>query len=160
MQTTLLGAHLMHALLYGAVIDIDGQLLIQLALFFLTFFLLRRFVFGPTLALFDAREEAIDGAKRSARDLETQAEEKFKAFEAEMKKVKVEASAERDRIRQDAQRLERELLAKSRTEADQTLAEASAKMTADSEKIRSEMKTTVPQLAGQIAEKLLGRKAA
>lgn len=160
MQTTLLGAHLMHALLYGAVIDIDGQLLIQLALFFLTFFLLRRFVFGPMLALFDAREEAIDGAKRSARDLETQAEEKFKSFEAEMKKVKVEASAERDRIRQDAQRLERELLAKSRTEADQTLAEASAKMTADAEKIRSEMKTTVPQLAGQIAEKLLGRKAA
>ena len=71
----------------GAVIDLDGSLLIQLAIFFAAFFLLRHLVFRPMTALFDAREAAIDGAKREARSIETDAEDKLKAFESEMKKV-------------------------------------------------------------------------
>lgn len=144
----------------GAVIDLDGSLLIQLAIFFVAFELLRRLVFRPMIALFDAREQAIDGAKRDARSLEGEAEEKLKAFETEMKKVRAEAAAERDAIRQDAQRLERELLAKARTEADAMLAEATEKMQQDATSIRRDMKTSVPALAAQITEKLLGRKAA
>ena len=144
----------------GAVIDLDGSLLIQLAIFFVAFELLRRLVFRPMIALFDAREQAIDGAKRDARSIEGEADEKLKAFETEMKKVRAEAAAERDSIRQDAQRLERELLAKARTEADTMLAEATEKMAKDATSIRADMKTSIPALAGQIAEKLLGRKAA
>lgn len=144
----------------GAVIDLDGSLLLQLAIFFIAFELLRRLVFRPMIALFDAREQAIDGAKRDARALEGEAEEKLAAFEAEMKKVRAEAGAERDAIRQDAQRLERELLAKARTEADAMLAEATEKLGRDAAAIRRDMKTSVPALAAQIAEKLLGRKAA
>lgn len=142
------------------MIDLDGSLLIQLAIFFVAFELLRRLVFRPMIALFDAREAAIDGAKREARSLETEAEEKLKAFETEMKKVRAEAAADRDSIRQDAQRLERELLAKARVEADGMLGDATAKMQSDAAAIRADMKKTVPALAGQIAEKLLGRKAA
>ena len=144
----------------GAVIDLDGSLLIQLAIFFIAFELLRRLVFRPMIALFDAREAAIDGAKREARSLENEADEKLKAFEAEMKKVRAEAAADRDSIRQDAQRLERELLAKARVEADGMLAAATEQMQKDATAIRTDMKTSVPGLAGQIAEKLLGRKAA
>lgn len=147
-------------LLSGAVIDIDGSLFLQLVLFFVAFEMLRRLVFRPALALFDAREAAIDGAKREARKLEGEADEKLKAFEAEMKKVRAEAGAERDAIRQDAARLERELLAKARVEADGMMAEATEQMDREAQKIRDEMKTRVPALAGQIADKLLGRKAA
>lgn len=142
------------------MIDLDGSVILQLAIFFIAFELLRRLVFRPMIALFDAREQAIDGAKRDARSIEGEAEEKLKAFEAEMKKVRAEAAAERDSIRQDAQRLERELLAKAREEADATLSAASEQMNKDATAIRADMKTSVPSLAGQIAEKLLGRKAA
>lgn len=143
----------------GAVIDIDGSLLIQLAIFFVAFEMMRRLVFRPMIALFDAREAAIDGAKRDARRLEGEADEKLKAFEAEMKKVRVEAGGERDALRKDAGRLERELLAKAREEADRMMSEATAQMTGEATKIRADMKNDVPALAGQIAEKLLGRKA-
>ena len=142
------------------MIDLDGSVILQLAIFFIAFELLRRLVFRPMIALFDAREQAIDGAKRDARSIEGEAEEKLKAFEAEMKKVRAEAAAERDSIRQDAQRLERELLAKAREEADATLSAATEQMNKDATAIRVDMKTSVPALAGQIAEKLLGRKAA
>ena len=146
--------------LSGAIVDFDGTILIQLAIFFVAFFLLRSFVFKPMIALFDAREAAIDGAKKQARELETGADDKLKAFETEMKKVKLEATAERDAIHKDALRLERELLANAREEADAVLADANKTMQSEATAIRADMKTSVPALAGQIAEKLLGRKAA
>ena len=109
--------------------------------------------------MFDEREKAIDGAKDTARELETSADEKFKKFEAEMKKVKVEANAERDRIHQDGVTLERELLAKSRAEADKTLRDAEAELASRRAEVRNDLKTKVPAMAADIAEKLLGRRA-
>ncbi|MBX7193714.1 MAG: ATP synthase F0 subunit B [Sandaracinaceae bacterium] len=146
-------------LLSGAIIDLDATFLLQLAIFFALFGILYAFLFKPLLAVFDEREKAIDGAKDTARDLEASADEKFKKFETEMKKVKVEANAERDRIHQDGLALERELLTKSRAEADRILREAEADLASRAAEVRNEMKTTVPALAADIAEKLLGRRA-
>ncbi|MBN8611616.1 MAG: ATP synthase F0 subunit B [Deltaproteobacteria bacterium] len=145
--------------LSGAIIDLDGTFLIQLAIFFALFGILSTFLFKPLLAVFDEREKAIDGAKDSARDLEKSADEKFKKFETEMKKVKVEANAERDRIQQEGVALERDLLAKSRTEADKILRDAEADLARKATEIRGEMKNNVPALAADIAAKLLGRRA-
>ncbi len=146
-------------LLSGALIDLDATFLLQLGIFFVLFGVLYGFLFKPLLAVFDEREKAIDGAKIAARELEGSAEEKFKRFEAEMKKVKVEANAERDRIQQDGLALERELLAKSRAEADKTLKDAEATLAAEAAAVRSDMKTVVPALAAEIAAKILGRRA-
>lgn len=145
--------------LSGAIIDLDGTFLLQLAIFFVLFGLLYTVLFKPLLAVFDARDEAIGGAKDSARELESSAEEKFKKFEAEMKKVKVEANAERDRIQQEGLALERDLLAKGRADADGIVREAEAQLATRAVEIRNEMKSTVPALAADIAEKLLGRRA-
>ncbi len=111
------------------------------------------------LALFDARDVAIDGAKQRARALEADAEEKLRTFETEMKKVKLEATDERDRIRQDGAALERELIAKARSDAEATMRDATRQMDAEAAKVRGDMKAAMPEIAGQIADKLLGRKA-
>ncbi|GAB4212591.1 MAG: hypothetical protein OHK0013_35560 [Sandaracinaceae bacterium] len=145
--------------LSGAIIDLDGTFFLQLAIFFALFGVLYAFLFKPLLAVFDEREKAIDGAKHAARDLERSADEKFQKFEAEMKKVKVEANAERDRIHQDGLALERELLAKSRAEVEKMLKEAELDLAREAAEVRNDMKTTVPALASDIASKLLGRRA-
>jgi F-type H+-transporting ATPase subunit b len=144
----------------GAIIDLDGTILFQLVTFLLVFVVLRSFVFKPMLALFDARDRAIDGAKAAAKDLEQGADEALKEFETKVKAAKIEAAAERDRLRSDGQRLERELVAKAREESDKTLADATKTMNEQAEAVRAHMKTSVPTIAAQIAEKLLGRKAA
>src|SRR5690349_7688504 len=100
----------------GAIIDLDGTIVFQLVTFLLVFVVLRSFVFKPMLALFDARDRAIDGAKAAAKDLEQGADEALKEFETKVKAAKIEAAAERDRLRTDGQRLERELVAKAREE--------------------------------------------
>jgi len=150
----------MHLLLSGgALIDIDGTVVFQLVTFTAVFFILRALVFKPMLALFDAREKAIDGAKAAAKSLELDADEALKEFEVKVKAAKVEAAVERDRLRADGQRLERELVANAREQSDKTLAEANKSMTEQAQAVRAHMTTNVPMLAGQIAEKLLGRKA-
>lgn len=146
-------------LLSGALIDLDGTFFLQLAIFGALFGLLYLFLFKPLLAVFDARDQAIDGAKHKARELEASADEKFKKFESEMKKVKLEANAERDRLRKDAVALERELIAKSQVEAEKITQEANELMAREAEIVRASLKSTVPALASDIAEKLLGRRA-
>ncbi len=143
----------------GAIIDLDGTIVFQLVTFVLVFLVLSTFVFKPMLALFDAREKAIDGAKVSAKNLEKDADAALAKFEAEVKAAKVEASAERDRLRADGQRLERELVAGAREIADKALAEATKTMNDEAAAVRVAMRTNVPVIAAQIAEKLLGRKA-
>lgn len=143
----------------GAIIDLDGTIVFQLVTFVLVFLVLRSFVFKPMLALFDAREKAIDGAKLAAKNLESGADTALQTFEAKMKEAKIEAAAERDRLRADGHLLERDLLAKARVDADKTLADATKSMNEQAQAVRAHMKTSLPALAGQIAEKLLGRKA-
>lgn len=146
------------ALLSGSpILDVDATLFIYLGVFFLLFLLLRQFVFRPNMALFDEREEAIDGAKRDARKLEKSAEAKLTAFEDEMAKVRVEAGAERDRLKSEGIRLERSLTEKVREETDKMVDEAGKKMAKEAVKIREEIATATPALAQQIADKLLGR---
>ena len=144
----------------GAIIDLDGTIAFQLVTFGLVFGVLYVLVFKPMLALFDAREKAIEGAKHSAKALETDADAALAAFEAKVKEAKVEAAAERDRLRADGQRIERELVAKARVDADKTLSDATKQMQDEAEAVRAHMKAAVPVLASQIAEKLLGRTAA
>ena len=142
----------------GALIDLDGTIFVQLAIFFIAFFILRALVFQPMMKLFDAREEAIEGARREAREMTKEAAEKGESFEDEMRKVRLEAGEDRDKLRADGQRLERELLDKVRTETHATMLAAEKKMNAEADAVRTEMKTQVPLLAKQIATQLLGRE--
>src|SRR5262245_39364120 len=100
----------------GSIIDLDGTVFVQLAMFFIAFFLLRVLVFKPMLAVLDAREEAIDGAKELAKRLEVEVKEKQASFEAELRKVRGSSGEERDRLRAEGQELERKLLDKVRQE--------------------------------------------
>jgi F-type H+-transporting ATPase subunit b len=143
----------------GAIIDLDGTFFLQFGIFVALFLFLRSVVFRPVLAVLEAREHATDGARDEARDLEARAKEKLAAFESEMTKAKVELAAERDRLRKDGAGLERELLAKARQDADAILGGASETMARETKAVRAHLDQTVPQLAGDIAEKLLGRKA-
>jgi len=140
------------------ILDVDATLLIYLGVFFLLFFLLRALVFRPTMALFDERERAIDGAREEARGLEKEAEGKLGAFEHEMARVRTEASAERDRLRAEGVRLERTLTEKVRLETDGMVRDAESKMATEADKIRKDIAQSSPVLAKQIAEKLLGRE--
>lgn len=141
----------------GSVIDLDGSIFIQLGIFFAAFFILKTLVFRPVMELFDAREAATTGAKQDALRMEEEAAQKRAHFEGELRKVKASAGEDRERLRTEAQKLARELTDKARFEA--TAAQKSAKVRLDGEAsgVRERVMRDVPQLAREIASKLLGR---
>lgn len=142
----------------GSMIDLDGTFFVQLALFFLTFAVLHGLVFRPMIALFEAREEAIDGAKAEAARLVTEASGADKSFEDRLKDVRAKAGAERDRLKAEGRELERNLLERVRGEIDAKTAETEAALATQATELRGEIKRTVPALATQIAGKLLERE--
>src|SRR5688500_16931854 len=90
-------------------IDLDGTFLVQLVIFFLAFLVLRATVFKPMMALFDAREQAIEGSRKEAREMERDAKLKGASFDEEMRKVKSQVADERDKVRAEANKTEREI---------------------------------------------------
>ncbi len=142
----------------GSIIDLDGTVLVQLAIFWILFTILYFLVFKPMMRLFEARETAIDGARVEARDLEKKAKASGSEFDDELRKLKLAAGEERDRLRTEGGHLERALLERVRKETQQTLESAHQKLDLEAAKVRADSKTTIPQLARDIATQLLGRE--
>jgi F-type H+-transporting ATPase subunit b len=142
----------------GSIIDLDGTVFVQLAMFFIAFFVLRSVVFKPMIALLDAREEAIDGAKDQAKRLDVEVKEKQATFEAELRKVRGTSGEERDRLRAEGQELERRLLDKVRAETQRVVADAKVKLDAEAQLARQTLAAQRPELAREIASKVLGRE--
>jgi F-type H+-transporting ATPase subunit b len=142
----------------GSIIDLDGTIWIQLALFGIAFLLLRPLVFRPMIALFEARENAIEGSKLEALRLQDEAAAESEEFDEEMRRLRLRAGEERDRLRAEGKRLERTVLDRVRDETDKQLAEADARLESEAAKLRSEINASVPMLARQIASKLLNRE--
>ncbi len=142
----------------GSIIDLDGTIFVQLGLFIVAYVLLYVLVFRPMVALFEAREVAIDGAKEDAHRLQKEAKDAGKTFDQEMAQVRHQASEERERLRQEGLKLERSMLESVRTETVKQLGDADQKLVAEGVRLRSELKSTIPALANQIASKLLERE--
>jgi F-type H+-transporting ATPase subunit b len=142
----------------GSMIDLDGTFFLQIGIFFVAFLVLRGLVFQPVMALFDARDAAIGGARQAARDMEQEAEDSRAKLEGELKSVRLAANAEREDARNAAQRSAREQTERARTAAEKLLADARTKLDQEGSQVRAEMNALVPVLANQIASKLLGRE--
>ena len=142
----------------GSIIDLDGTFWIQLGLFAVAFLLFRPLIFRPMVALFEARENAIDGAKIEALRLQDEASAESEEFEQEMRRLRLQAGEERDRLRAEGKRLERTVLDRVREETDRQLADADAKIKSEGSRLRQELEHSVPVLARQIASKMLNRE--
>jgi F-type H+-transporting ATPase subunit b len=142
----------------GSIIDLDGTIWIQLGLFAVAFFVFRPLIFRPMVAVFEARENAIEGSKRESLRLQDEAAAESDEFEVEMRRIRLQAGEERDRLRAEGKRLERAVLDRVREETDKQLAEADKKLATEAARLRSEIDQSVPAMAKQIASKMLNRE--
>ncbi|UCH29048.1 MAG: ATP synthase F0 subunit B [Myxococcales bacterium] len=142
----------------GSIIDLDGTIWIQLGLFAIAFLIFRPLIFRPMIALFEARESAIEGSKLEALRLQDEAAAESQEFDEEMRRLRLQAGEERDRLRAEGKRLERTVLDRVREETDKQLAEADSRLASEAAKLRTEIDGSVPALARQIASKLLSRE--
>ena len=142
----------------GSIIDLDGTIWIQLGVFAVAFILFRPLIFRPMIALFEARENAIEGAKVEALRLQDEAAAESEEFDEEMRRLRLQAGEERDRLRAEGKRLERTVVDRVREETNRQLAEADAKLETEAARLRTDLDQGVPALAQQIASKMLSRE--
>jgi F-type H+-transporting ATPase subunit b len=142
----------------GSIVDLDGTVFVQLAMFFIAFVILYALVFKPMVALLEARESAIDGARDQAKLLEREVLEKQATFELELRKVRGTSGEERDRLRAEGQELERKLLERVRAETQTLQTEARARFEQEARVARSELVSQRGELAREIASRVLGRE--
>ncbi|MDB4973569.1 MAG: synthase sector subunit b [Myxococcaceae bacterium] len=142
----------------GSIIDLDGTVFVQAAMFFVAFVILYALVFKPMVALLDARDHAIDGAKDEAKHLEAEVSAKQATFEAELNRVRGSANDERERLRAEGQELERHLIDRVRTETTELVNEAKARLDGEARTARAELVAQRPELAREIASRVLGRE--
>jgi len=142
----------------GSIIDLDGTVFVQLGMFFVAFLLLHALVFKPMVALLDAREQAIDGAKDEAKHLEQEVKDKQATFEGELRKVRGSAGEERERLRAEGLELERKLLESVRSETATLVREAGERLQTEAKRVRAELSQNQAELAREIASKVIGRE--
>lgn len=140
-----------------ALIPNPVDMVIQVAIFFATYFVLRTFVFGPYLELLDKRFAKTEGLKQKAQAQLNEAEhtkEKYLKFiSAERKKIHEWVEGERQKIATE----EKKIITEARDQVSAELDSKRANLSEQVGSIRGQLMKEVPEFASQIASKLVGK---
>lgn len=142
------------------LIDIDGTVFIQLALFAVMFFAANKLLFQPYLKLREQRIAGIDGARTEAERMSAEAESKLADYESKLAAARSRAAEEQRKIRAEGAAHEREVTEKARTSAQKQLDEASTAVRTQTEAARAELGPQAQLIARRMAKQLLGREIA
>jgi F-type H+-transporting ATPase subunit b len=142
------------------LIDIDGTLFVQFALFLIMLFMLSRLVFRPYLKLRDERHKGIEGAREEATKMQERARAVNADYDANLTRARQRGAEERQRLRSEAAGYERQVLGAARDESQKALEGARAKIAAEASAARDKLAAESSTMARQIVTKILGREVA
>lgn len=142
------------------LIDLDNTVFLQLGIFLIAALVLNKLLFKPYLAMRDAREQGIDGARDAARRMEEEARAKVADYEGQLARAKAKAAEERMKLRTEAAERERAITEAARTETQSVLEQARQRLDADAKAARAAMEPRTQEIARAIAKKVLGRDVA
>jgi F-type H+-transporting ATPase subunit b len=142
------------------LIDVDGTVVVQFALFLIMFLVLSRFLFRPYLQMRDQRDKGIAGARHEAHDMEHRAAKMVADYDSKLTRAKQRGGEERARLRSEGAARERQLLGAARDEAGKVLDEARKNIGKQTDAARTTLNAEANVLAKQMAKKILGREVA
>ena len=140
------------------LIDVDGTVFIQVALFLVMYVVANKMLFQPYLALRERRRAGIEGARGEAERMTAEADAKLADYEKQLAIARAKGNEEGRKLRGDAAAHEKEVTEKARTAAQKAIHDAQTSMRAQTEAARAELLPAANTLAQQIATKLLGRE--
>ena len=136
------------------------SMVLILAIFFATLWVLNRFLFRPVSAILDERQTEAETAARLLAD----AEEKFRIaaakIETELSLARREALKIREENRAAGRHLREQEVEAAKRETAERLEKAAAELEADARRARQELPSRVSTIVSALVEKVLGRKAA
>lgn len=130
---------------------------IQIAAFLLLWWILKRWVFDPTLRVLELRRQRTLQPLAEAERLRRETEEMVGKYEASIEAARVAAQADLEQARREAEAEEERILAAARAEASEVINGVRATVAREVETARGTMARYAAELSLEAAEKILGR---
>jgi F0F1-type ATP synthase membrane subunit b/b' len=128
--------------------------------FLVTMLGLHVILWQPLLGYLDERDATADRARHEAHELESASTELMTKIESRLAAARQHIGTIRQQARQRALAREAEIVAETRTEADQRLDQALKQIAADKKVAAQSLRETATDLSKQIAAQVLGRPVA
>jgi F-type H+-transporting ATPase subunit b len=139
------------------MIELNYTLLIQVVNFFILLWILNRFLYKPILNVLAERAQKTTGTAKDAEKLETDATQMLQDYEEGLRKAKIEAHEERNRIRKQGVEKERDILEQARKSALDSLNKIRSRIKGESKEALDGLKKESQALSSEIVQRILNR---
>ena len=142
------------------LIDVDGTVFVQLGLFLVLAYVLTKLLWRPYLRVRTERVSRVEGYRKEAHRMETDASARMAKAEAELAEARRIGSGDRAVARAEARGREQELVAAAQADAQRALGAARTKLDGVVATERARMQAGAGNLGVQAARRILGRDVA
>src|SRR3954463_3872275 len=136
------------------------EVLLGVIAFAILCWVLMKFVFPMMEKTFAARVDAIEGGIKRAETAQAEANQLLEQYRAQLAEARTEAARIRDEARADAEGIRQDVLAKAREESDRIIAARREQLTAQRESIVRDLRSEVGELAVDLAGRIVGESLA
>jgi len=145
---------------HSPIVPLWQELVLGSIAFAIICFVLMKFVFPRMEETFRARVDAIEGGIKRAETAQAEANELLEQYRAQLAEARTEAARIRDEARADAEGIRQDVLAKAREESDRIIAAGRDQLAAQRESIVRELRSEVGTLAVDLAGRIVGESLA
>ncbi|WP_030436275.1 F0F1 ATP synthase subunit B [Actinoplanes subtropicus] len=145
---------------HNPIIPIWQEILVGGLAFVLLCWVLMKFVFPQMEKTFAARVDAIEGGIKRAEAAQAEANQLLEQYRTQLAEARTEAARIRDEARADAEGIRQDVLAKAREESDRIIAAGREQLNAQRESIVRDLRSEVGELAVELASRIVGESLA
>jgi F-type H+-transporting ATPase subunit b len=145
---------------HNPIIPLWQELVLGTIAFGILCYVLMKFVFPRMEQTFRARVDAIEGGIKRAEEAQAEANQLLEQYRAQLAEARTEAARIRDEARADAEGIRQDVLAKAREESDRIIAAGNDQLNAQRESILRQLRTEVGTLAVDLAGRIVGESLA
>jgi F-type H+-transporting ATPase subunit b len=142
------------------IVPLWQELVLGSIAFAIIAYVLMKFVFPRMEETFKARVDAIEGGLQRAEKAQAEANQLLEQYKAQLAEARTEAARIRDEARADAEGIRQDVLAKAREESDRIITAGREQLAAQRESIVRELRSEVGTLAVDLAGKIVGESLA
>lgn len=141
------------------MLKFDITLIIQIVEALIMTFILYYILIKPIMSYMKERGSHFQTLEKETQDLIASAEEAIKKYQNELNKARSEGIQKRELLKEEARKIEKELLSKVMKEAEEYKTKWAEQFSKQLEDVKKELMGKVEYFASLMIERLLGRKA-
>ncbi len=140
------------------MLTFDITLIIQIIEALILTFILHVILIKPMMGYMRERENQFQALEKETQELLRSAEEAINRYHEELAKARMEGVKKREMLKEEARKVEKELLAQAMKEAEERKSKWAQEFSRELEKVRKELMEKIEFFASLIVERVLGRQ--